>query len=252
VVAAVIDLAEVAAGDLIVDLGAGRGALTGPLRDRGAHVVAVELDRGSAEHLRRIHAGDRGVEVRHGDALRVALPTAPFRVVANPPFGRSTDVVRRLVTADAPFVDATLVLQLDAARRISGDHGSGAFGLAWAPWFELTVIDRIDRSAFRPVPSVDAALLTVRPRTVPWLSPASCAAWQSFVARVFRAQGRTAADRLDVVLGASVARTVTRRADVRTVRPPSRLPVEAWLALFRALDRDGRTDARRSGRPPRP
>jgi 23S rRNA (adenine-N6)-dimethyltransferase len=252
VIAAIVDLAEVGADDLVVDLGAGRGALIGPLRDRGARVLAVELDRGSAAHLRRVHADDHGVEVRHDDALRVALPTEPFRVVANPPFGRSTDVVRRLVSADVPLVAATLVLQLDAARRLSGDHGSGTFSLSWTPWFDLTVVDRIDRSAFRPVPSVDAALLTVRPRTVPWLSPASCTAWQAFVAGVFRAQGRTAADRLDVVLGGSVARTVTRRADVRTVRAPSRLPPEAWLALFRALAPGDPAGGRGPGGPPRP
>jgi 23S rRNA (adenine-N6)-dimethyltransferase len=161
-------------------------------------------------------------------------------VVSNPPFGVTTSLLRRLLAGDAPLRDATLLLQLETARRVSGRPGAGRFSLTWAPWFELAVHDRIDRRAFRPVPASDAAVLTVRPRTVPWLSPARFGAWEAFVDRVFRASGRTAADRLDAALGRGVARRVTGSAAVDAVRPPSRLPVEAWLALFRALPDDPR------------
>lgn len=234
-VARVLDLAGVAAGDLVVDLGAGRGAMTRPLAERGARVIAVELDPTWADRLRRdLRRHDR-VEVVHGDALRVPLPTEPFRVVANPPYGRSTDVLRRLLAADAPLRDATLVLQRETARRVAAGGRSGAFHLSWAPWFDLVVVGEVPREAFRPIPKVDSAILAVTPRAVPSLSPVRCADWQAFVTRVFRTPGRTAADRLDGVLGTPVARRVTRDADVEVVRPPSRVPVEGWLALFRAI-----------------
>lgn len=234
----VVDLAAVSRGDLVVDLGAGRGALTRPLLDRGAQVVAVELDPRWAGALRRDLGRRRDVEVVQGDALEVPFPTAPFRVVSNPPFGVTTSLLRRLLGGDVPLIDATLLLQLATARRVSGCPAAGRFSLGWAPWFELSVRDRVPRDAFRPVPATDAAVLQVRPRAVPWLSPARFAEWDAFVDRIFRASGRTAADRLDAALGTRVARGVTRRAEVDTVRPPSRLPVEAWLALFRALPRD--------------
>src|SRR5690606_31652178 len=95
------------------------------------------------------------------------------------------------------------------------------------------------RSAFRPMPSSDAAILRVRPRPVPWLSPARFAEWEGFVDRVFRASGRTAADRLDAAFGARITRSLTDVADVDVVRPPSRIPFEAWLALFRAMSARG-------------
>lgn len=232
-----VDLATVARGDLVVELGAGRGALTRPLLDRGANVVAVELDPAWVAALRRDLGGRPGLHVVAGDALEVTLPTAPFRVVANPPFGATTAILRRLLGGAAPLIDATLLLQLETARRISGDPAVGRFSLSWAPWFELTVHDRVPRQAFRPVPATDAAILRIRPRPVPWLSPARFEGWNSFVERVFRAPGRTAADRLEVVFGSAAADAMRRAARVETVRPPSRLPVEAWLALFRALPR---------------
>lgn len=242
----IVELAGVAPGDLVVELGAGRGALTRPLTDRGAHVRAVELDPHWAAELRRVFGGRPDVEVVHGDALEVALPAAPFRVVANPPFAITTSLLRRLLGGDAPLIDATLLLQQETARRLSGTPSAGRFSLTWAPWFTAEVVERVPRGAFRPVPAIDAAVLQVRPRTVPWLSPARFADWEAFVDRVFRAQGRTAADRLEVVFGASATRKVADRAEVDVVRPPSRLPAEAWLALFRALPA-----APRGGRPRR-
>lgn len=235
VAARMIAIAEVARGDLVVDLGAGRGAMTRPLLEHGAKVVAVELDPAWVAALRRDLGDHRDLEVVHGDALDAALPTTPFRVVANPPFGVTTSLLRRLLGSDAPMIEATLLLQLETARRVSGDRAAGRFSLGWAPWFELTVHDRVPREVFRPVPATDAAILRVRPRPVPWLSPARFADWDRFVDRVFRASGRTAADRLDVALGTRTARRATAAAEVDTVRPPSRLPVEAWLALFRSL-----------------
>jgi 23S rRNA (adenine-N6)-dimethyltransferase len=231
----IVDRAGVTAGDLVVDLGAGRGALTRVLLERGARVVAIELDPSSVAVLRRDLGGRGQLEVVPGDALLVPLPTEPYRVVANPPFGATTSLLRRLLGGDAPMVDATLLLQAETARRVSGTPASGRFSLTWAPWFELAVHERVPARAFRPVPAADAAVLQIRPRAVPWLSPARFAAWESFLDRVFRASGRTAADRLDAVYGARAAWDVARAAEVDAVRPPSRLPVEAWLALFRAM-----------------
>jgi 23S rRNA (adenine-N6)-dimethyltransferase len=235
VAARVVHLADVARGDLVVDLGAGRGALTGPLLDRGARVVAIEVDPAMVAVLVAGCAGRDRLEVVRGDALEVALPTEPFRVVANPPFGLTTSLLRRLLGGDTPLRDATLVLQQETARRVSGAPAVGRFSLGWTPWYEMRVLEGVDRRAFRPVPSADAAVLQVRPRAVPWLSPARFADWDHFVDRAFRASGRTAADRLEAVLGARSARRLAAAAEVDAVRPPSRLPAEAWLALFRSL-----------------
>lgn len=241
VVDRMLAVADVAAGDLVVDLGAGRGALTGPLVDRGVHVVAVELDQRWVTDLRRRFGSSPHVEVVHADVLQVALPTAPFRVVANPPFGVTTSLLRRLLSGDVPLRDATVLLQLETARRLAGSPASGRFSLTWAPWFELRVCHQVDRRAFRPVPATDAAILTVRRRGVPWLSPARYADWTDFVDRAFGAPGRTAADRLDAALGRGATKRLLRDAEVDAVRPPSRLPAEAWLALFRALPADRRS-----------
>src|SRR4051794_30379863 len=74
VIADVIGTLHPPPGALVVDLGAGAGALTGPMANRPARVIAVELDPHWANTL-RMHANRWGdVTVVHGDALKVPFP----------------------------------------------------------------------------------------------------------------------------------------------------------------------------------
>lgn len=148
----------VRAGDLVLDLGAGTGALTAPLVEAGAHVVAVELHLGRAAALRRRFAGSPVRVVTH-DLADLRLPRRPFRVVASPPYQLSTQVVRALLGTDR-LLSADLVLQAGAARRLA----TASPGARHARRYVLDVGHALPRRAFRPPPRVDSALLRVRRR----------------------------------------------------------------------------------------
>ncbi len=156
--ARVVSGAPVRPGDLVLDLGAGTGALTAPLVDAGAHVVAVELHPGRAAILRRRFA-DAPVRVVACDLADLRLPRRPFRVVASPPYTVSTDVVRRLLGTDR-LLSADLVLQRAAARRLVLDPP----GARHARRYVLDVGAPVPRKAFEPPPRVDSAVLRVRRR----------------------------------------------------------------------------------------
>lgn len=170
---------DVRPDDLVVDVGAGGGALTLPLAAAGARVVAIEIDRRWAARLRdrvaRAGVADR-VRVVHGDLRSIVAPAEPWRVVANPPFGLTTVLLRRLLDDPARGPDrADLVVQLEVARKRTREPPGTLRSAAWAPWWTFELGGRIDRRAFRPVPRVDAALLTIRrrepPVLPPWLAP---------------------------------------------------------------------------------
>jgi 23S rRNA (adenine-N6)-dimethyltransferase len=138
----------------VLDLGAGTGALTAPLLDAGAHVVAVELHAARLSELRARY-GDRVIVVR-ADLRELRLPRRPFRVVASPPYPLTTELVRTLLSSDR-LVAADLVLQRAAARRLAA-RPPGARHLRG---YRLEVGLAVPRSAFRPPPRVDSAVLRI-------------------------------------------------------------------------------------------
>jgi len=157
----VVAEAGIRRGALVLDIGAGTGALTSQLVEAGARVVAFELHPGRAARLRERFAG-APVRVVQADVGDLRLPRRPFYVVANPPFGQTTPVLRRLLSPGSQLVAAQIVLQRDAAKRWERGEVGGCG--RWEGRFWLDVSMLVPRSAFVPRPTVDAAVLAVRRR----------------------------------------------------------------------------------------
>jgi 23S rRNA (adenine-N6)-dimethyltransferase len=148
-------------GDLVVDIGAGAGAITLPLLHAGARVIAVEAHPGRARALRERLAGADAVVVE-ADAGDLRLPRRPYRVVANPPFSVTAPLLRRLLQPGSRLLSAHLVVQEQAARRWASGSAPGA--ARWSRTHEVALGPRVPRRAFSPPPHVDARLLVVRRR----------------------------------------------------------------------------------------
>ena len=239
VVAAIVGTLHPPPGALVVDLGAGAGALTRAVAAGGHRVLAVELDPDWAHHLRARAPAWGDVSVRHADALRVPFPAERFLVVATAPYGIGTKLVRRLLADAHGLTRAAVVLQREAALRLAG---GGRFAASWAPWFELRVTRTIPARAFRPVPSVDGALLTIVPRAVPLLSPAAYPGYDRFLAAAFGGRGNTLARRLNLRPAALAQLGLPRNAT------PGAVPPETYARLFTTLQENSDLVGRLYGR----
>lgn len=153
----VVDASPVAAGDLVLDVGAGTGALTAALAAKGAQVVAVELHAGRADVLRR-RFGEQITVVRV-DVRNLRLPRRPFRVVASPPYAAASDLIGLLMSSDR-LLSADLVLQRAAALRYALSPPSRRHTRRYS--FQVGM--SVPRRAFIPPPHVDSAVLQVRRR----------------------------------------------------------------------------------------
>jgi 23S rRNA (adenine-N6)-dimethyltransferase len=183
---ALVAEADVSPGELVVEIGAGRGAWTVALARRGARVVALEKDPYWADRLSREmqRRGVANVSVLCCDALACPMPAGSFRVVGSIPFGMTTALLRRLL--DDPSTGlrrADLVVQWEVARKRAATPPSTILSTVWAPWWEFEVGRRVPARAFRPVPAVDAAVLRIRRRTPSLLPDRMAVAYGAFVRR---------------------------------------------------------------------
>jgi 23S rRNA (adenine-N6)-dimethyltransferase len=178
----------------VVEIGAGTGSITHELVRRAGRVVAIELDAKFAALLSRRFPD---IHVVQADALRVALPREPFRVVANVPFAHTTALMRRLLDDPMrPLMRADLVVAWGFAVKRCSQRPSSMLTMTWAPWFELTITRRLSASSFRPAPAVDAAVMTVTRRPDPLLEAHERDRYVRFLHRSFAS--RADATDLDV------------------------------------------------------
>ena len=192
--------------------------MTAQLAKRARRVTAVEIDPHWASRLRGRWAN---VAIVEGDAAAMRLPEEPFRVVANLPFGQTTELLRLLL--DDPgtqLVRADVIVEWGVAVKRAIPWPATLNDVLWGAFYEVAVARRLPRSAFEPQPSVDAGLLIVRRRALPLVPPALVHQYRRFVARGFRHGLRAVAPR------AHVERLDNRAATARE------LDAHQWAELF--------------------
>jgi 16S rRNA (adenine1518-N6/adenine1519-N6)-dimethyltransferase len=170
-------LAGVGPADRVVEIGAGLGSLTLALRETGAAVTAVEVDRGIVPVLRSL-VEPGGVTVVEGDALHLdwaeLLGEGPWVLVANLPYNVATPLVVRLLEEVPAIARMLVMVQAEVGERLAAPPRSPAYGavsvvVAW--WAKATVVGQVPATVFVPRPKVASALVAIERRPPPPVTP---------------------------------------------------------------------------------
>jgi len=225
--------AGVGAETLVLDLGAGGGALTRALADSGAHVRAVELDPAALTELRSRFGRDPRIELVEGDATTIQLPARPFAVVANLPFAVGTTILRRLLgDPRVPLTQLDAIVEWGLAAKRTAVWPSTLLGCTWAAWYELCLVRRVPRACFAPPPSVDAAVLRATRRRDPLVPLAQAARYEALLRRAFAAQAP-----LHRILPRRLVARVALEQGFDPHAHARDLDARQWSELHRALNR---------------
>ena len=175
--------AGISRADLVVEIGAGNGVITRELYARAHKVIAVELDEIDAARLRKRFPR---AHVVRADAREFRWPSQPFRVVGNLPFAHTTAILRHLLDDPArALLRADVIVEWGWAVKRCSMRPSTLLAIGWAPWFELTLGRRLNRSCFTPPPSSDAAVVTITRRPDPLLDTSDAERFGTFMRRHF-------------------------------------------------------------------
>ncbi len=233
--AELVEAGRVHPGDLVLDLGAGAGALTAALVRRGAEVVAVERDPRLASRLRRrFERAD--VTVLEADLLALALPRRPYRVVASIPFAITTPLLGRLLDAsDSSLQRAVLVVEWGSGKRFSDPRPADPRTLWWRARFALHVARRLEARSFSPPPRVDAAVLIAQRRQSPLVAPREQGPFLGLLAQALQNRRAPVAQALSPVFSKRQLRRVLHDLEADADIPVGGLSIEHWAAINAAM-----------------
>ncbi len=238
-----LELAEVARGDAVVEIGPGLGTLTGALLEAGAEVWAVETDRTLHAHLEAgLAARFPGtLHLAEGDAVELPLAGIPgdrareCKVVANLPYAISTPWMDAVLSGPLPS-RMVLMLQREAADRYGASPGTKSFGaisIFLQAAYDFAPGHRVSAACFHPRPDVDSTLLNLARKAQPFVfSPGD----KALIRRCFQQRRKQIGAVIREVIPDREAKwreLLGSEGFLSTVRAEA-LPVALWIKLVSA------------------
>jgi 16S rRNA (adenine1518-N6/adenine1519-N6)-dimethyltransferase len=227
------------AGQRVIEIGAGTGALTSALAALGADVTAFDVD---PEMIAVLRARDdlNGVTVLQADALSFDYKEwageRPWVAAGNLPYNIATPLVLKLAGTIRPPERIVVMIQRDVADRLTAKPGTADYGsltVAIALRMHVERAFSIAPSHFYPRPKVNSAVVVLRPHAVAPVTVRDVAHFERVVRGAFAYRRKTAANALSRSLAVPRERVTDA---LRTLHLSPEIRGEALdLATFAAL-----------------
>lgn len=235
VITRIVNAVAPRAGDRIVEVGPGLGALTAPLLAAAGELDVVELDRDVIPLLEANCAGRGILRVHHSDVLkfdlaRLAQGGRKLRIVGNLPYNISTPLLFHLLDSAEWITDMHVMVQKEVAQRMAagaGDEAYGRLSVMMAYLCRVDLLFQVGPGAFRPAPKVESAVVRMTPHAHPPVEVNDRGRLSEIVARAFSMRRKTLRNSLRDLLD----ETAIRRAGIA----PEKRPEELSLADFARL-----------------
>ena len=194
---------------LVIEIGPGKGALTDPLLALATKVVAIEVDPYLVHYLRQKFA-DPIAEGRlilvEGDVLKTDLAAwGPAVVAGNLPYYITSPILERLFQISGQWTRAVFLVQSEVADRLAASPGTRDFGYLSVQtqlFARPEILFPVSRTAFRPPPKVDSAVIRLEPRDAfSDLQIGDSSAFLRFASACFRQKRKTLRNNLAPVYG---------------------------------------------------
>lgn len=160
---------ELREDDVVLEIGAGKGALTGHLLDRADRILAVEIDVRLCRHLQKRFHGRENLSVINEDILKIDFrdvikPGTNVKVVGNLPYQITSPVLSLLLENRESVSLCVLMVQKEVALRICalpGNKDWSPLSIAVQLYSEARVLFHLKPESFYPSPKVDSSVIRV-------------------------------------------------------------------------------------------
>ncbi len=230
-------------GELVFEIGPGRGALTRHLASSAALVTAFEIDAVLCRELRKSFAGAENVEIVRADILRVDLEreaaerdSEKYKVIGNIPYMLTSGILIRLPSLRRSRLSVIMV-QKEVAERIltpAGERNCGLMTVFLRSYLKVERVMKVSAGCFSPRPDVDSAVLRFSPVSLEG-APADRSGFFAFIKRAFSTRRKQLKNSL-FPAGAEKRRIMAERMEdlsgVDLRRRAENLLLAEWFALY--------------------
>ncbi len=234
----------VTAGDIVIEIGPGPGALTKALLQRGATVYAIETDERAVAVLKETFATEISAgqlyliydDVRTFDFGTLGVTTKPYKIVANIPYYLSGFLLRHCLELPKPPTTLVFLMQKEVVERITRDKKSSLLSLSVLVYGIPKYFKTVSRGHFKPAPNVDSAILAIH--NISHVELPTESDREAFFTLLHAGLGQRRKQLLGTLTNLYprdvLERIFTELKLPLTVRGED-LPIKTWLALFRTL-----------------
>lgn len=241
---AILDAADVAQSDAVLEIGPGLGVLTRELAARVKCVLAVELDErlvhvvnselSHATNLRVLNADI--LRIQHADAVREHCGAETYKVVANLPYYITSIVLRKLLEEQTrPELIVVMVQKEVAERAIAGPGQMSLLALSVQLFSEPHLVARVPANAFLPPPDVESAILRLSVHPAPLFPDIDYSRFFKVAAAGFGQKRKTLVNSLssNLKLDKATVTDVLRPVGIDPTARAQELSLEEWANLCR-------------------
>ncbi len=240
--------AEFTPEDTVIEVGPGRGALTGLLAERATRLIAVEVDPALAVALAETHRDHHNVSVIEGDVLELSVEEIlnrgggglPYVVVGNLPYFIGSPIVRKFLAAPVKPRWLVVMLQSEVAQRMAASVGKMSYlSVEMQVMADVRLLFRIPARAFNPPPKVQSAVVRLDVRDSPEVEVDNMAEFLKLAQAGFAAPRKRLRNSLAVGLRVTPAEAaeVLAEAGVDAEQRPQMLTLENWRDIYFAIRR---------------
>jgi len=228
-----VNQSSITKGDLAYDIGAGSGAISKALLDKGARVIALENDKRLYLKCQHKFINQDRFEIYLMDFLIWQFPRhQKYKVFSNIPFFRTADIVNKLLLNKEPPEDCYLIVQKEAAEKYAGIPEDTLASLLIKPLFWIDIIYRFQRNDFHPAPSVDVVLLQIEKRKCRLVPDRHYGLYKDFIVFCHEGSNRTVKKSLKELFTYHQLKQLSDSLNIDYRASPTDLTFTQYLSLF--------------------
>lgn len=227
----IVAMADVKLDETILEIGPGPGALTAELLNRGARVIAVEMDRVFAKELHRLQNGK--LTIFEADILEFPFEQLPknIKIVANLPYHITTPILEKVFASS--FSSITIMVQKEVADRMMAQAGEKEFGSlsVFVQFYsQCNGSFKVPAGSFYPQPKVDSTVIRLDSKPLPNVDPTH---FFSLSRKAFQQRRKMLTSTLPYEK--DDLRQALNAIDIRTDARPENLSLEKWVEFSQFL-----------------